>query len=97
MLAGCGTVGLFGTYEAPESEDVAAAPWPRLVDVPEAPPPGTHGPAVPDPAEGRRILEELGLRADLAGAEAARLSAPLLSEAERARLAAASEARRTRR
>jgi len=85
-LGGCGTVELFGTYEAPESADVAAAPYPRLVDVPSAPPAGQFNADVPDPAEGTRTLEELGLAASLAEEHAARLSPGPISPEERAAL-----------
>lgn len=76
-----------GAYEIAESPAVAAAPWPKLVDVPVPPPPGTFTAAVPDPAEGEAIA--VGLRA-----EAARLrqrmdalAGPVLTAEERARLA----------
>lgn len=73
-LAGCGTVELFGEYEIPESADVAAAPWPRLVDVPDAPPHGEYTEAVPDPAIGVVAQAELGVAADAAGSRATALA-----------------------
>ena len=93
-LGGCGTVELFGKYDLPESPEVAAAPWPRLVDTPEAPPVGVYSPAVPDPAEGALAQTDLGAAASSANARAARLSAPVIGEAERAAMLAA--ARRAR-
>lgn len=75
-VAGCGTAELFGEHGLPESPDVAAAPWPRLVDVPEAPPVGIYTADVPDPAEGARTQVELAAAATAAGARAAELAGP---------------------
>lgn len=88
-LAGCGTVELFGKYDLPESPEVAAAPWPRLVDVPPAPPAGDYTAAVPDPAEGALAQTDLGAAAAGANARAAALSQPVIGEAERAAMLAA--------
>lgn len=82
----CGTVGLFGNYDLPESEDVATAPWPRLADVPDAPPPGSYSDEVPDPAEGVAILTDLGAIAQTAEQRAAELAAPVISAQDRRRL-----------
>lgn len=82
-LAGCGTVGLFGTYDVPESEGVAEAPYPRLVDVPEAPASGEFGPGVPDPAVGVATQADLAAAAAEQNARAARVSQPVLTEADR--------------
>ncbi len=85
-LAGCGSARLFTDHGMPESPEVAAAPWPRLVDTPEAPPAGTYTADVPDPARGVATLVELG-EAARAGAERAEaLSEPALTEADRRRL-----------
>jgi hypothetical protein len=54
-LAGCGGPKLFTAHPVPESPQVADAPWPRLVDTPEAPAKGTFGAGVPDPAVGERL------------------------------------------
>ena len=93
-LGGCGTVELFGKYDLPESPEVAAAPWPRLVDTPPAPPVGVYSPAVPDPAEGVVAQSDLGVAAAGANARATALSGPVIGEAERAAMLAA--ARRVR-
>lgn len=93
-LAGCGTVDLFGEYDIPESPDVAAAPWPELVDIPEAPPVGTYTQDVPDPAIGVAAQADLGHAATAANSRAAALSGPVISEAERA--AMLSRARKAR-
>ena len=93
-LAGCGTVELFGKYDLPESPEVAAAPWPRLVDTPPAPPVGVYTAAVPDPAEGVLAQRDLAAAAAGANARAAELSAPVIGDAERAAMLAA--ARRAR-
>ncbi|MEM8699554.1 MAG: hypothetical protein AAGF44_10310, partial [Pseudomonadota bacterium] len=79
-LSGCGTAGLFSSYDLPEGEGVAEAPWPRLIDVPEATPPGTYSEDIPDPAIG--IAAESSLRSAAAdGARrAAQLTSPVLSD-----------------
>ncbi|MEM9096953.1 MAG: hypothetical protein AAGC79_00395 [Pseudomonadota bacterium] len=86
MLANCGTVGLFGTYDVPESPEVADAEWPRLVDVPEAPAVGEYSTDIPDPAIGTALISDLGSVAQDASTRAAGLSGPVLTEADRRRL-----------
>ena len=86
LLAGCGSAKLFNAHPVPESETAAAAPWPRLVDTPAAPPKGTYTAEVPDPAEGVATAAQLGLAAGDAATRAAALNAPVLTEAERRRL-----------
>ncbi|MEL6479249.1 MAG: hypothetical protein AAFR17_18120 [Pseudomonadota bacterium] len=86
LLTGCGTVGLFGSYDLPESEDVATAPWPRLVDVPEAPAPGTYTDAIPDPAQGIATEADLRAAATDAGDRADRVAGPVLSAEQRRRM-----------
>jgi len=89
-LAGCGSAKLFkGEFQEgaiPESTDVAAAPWPALVDTPQAPPRGEYGPGVPDPAQGTAVEVELTEAAREAEAKAAALAPPPLTEADKARL-----------
>ncbi|HSF96561.1 MAG TPA: hypothetical protein VLA52_16165 [Thermohalobaculum sp.] len=85
-VAGCGSKGLFKAQEFPESPEAAAAPWPRLVDTPAAPPKGQFGPGVPDPAEGTAAAVELTLAARDAAERAAALAPPPLTEAEKRRL-----------
>ena len=85
-LAGCGSAKLFTSHPVPESPGVGEAPWPRLVDTPEAPAKGTYGPGVPDPAVGIATTVELGLVARDAAARAEVLNQPVLTEAERRRL-----------
>ena len=86
MLANCGTVDLFGQYDLPESAEVSETEWPRLVDVPEAPPIGEYSDAAPDPAIGTALIVDLGSAASDASARAGALSAPVLSEADKRRL-----------
>ena len=86
LLAGCGTARLFTGTEMPESPEVAKAPWPKLVDTPDAPPPGTYTEAVPDPAIGVATVVELSEAARRAEARAEELAPPVLSEADRRRL-----------
>ncbi|MEM0942312.1 MAG: hypothetical protein AAGI70_00050 [Pseudomonadota bacterium] len=85
-LGGCGTVGLFGTYDLPESDDIDATPWPRLADVPDTPPQGSFSDEVPDPATGIALQTDLSAAANASQARAAALAAPVLTEAERRRL-----------
>lgn len=86
IIPGCGTLGLFGTYDVPEGPGVAEVPYPRLVDVPDAPPPGTYTAEVPDPAEGVAVTVDLTATAQAQNAEATSVGAPVLSETERRRL-----------
>ncbi|MEM7745465.1 MAG: hypothetical protein AAF409_17320 [Pseudomonadota bacterium] len=85
-LAGCGTVELFGRYDLPEKPGTAEAPWPRLVDVPSAPPVGTYTAAVPDPAEGVAAQQDLSVQAIVADIRRRDAQEPVISDAERARL-----------
>ena len=85
-LAGCSSAKLFDSQTIPESPAIAEAPWPRLVDTPEAPAKGSYGPGVPDPAAGAAVTLELGLVARAAAGRAEVLNRPVLSEAERRRL-----------
>ncbi len=85
-LTGCDSAKLFDAHTIPESPGVAEAPWPRLVDTPEAPAKGTYGPGVPDPAVGIATTVELGLAARDAAERAETLAEPVLTEAERRRL-----------
>ncbi|MEM6973586.1 MAG: hypothetical protein AAF577_12355 [Pseudomonadota bacterium] len=85
-ISSCGSTELFGRYDLPESPGVASAPYPRLVDVPAAPPPGQTSASVPNPAEGQAVIDGL---APVTAAQARRadaLSAPVLTEEERRRL-----------
>ncbi|MBY8976281.1 hypothetical protein KHP62_10710 [Rhodobacteraceae bacterium NNCM2] len=81
-VCACGTIELFGTYDAPESAEVAATPWPRLVDVPEAPEVGTYTDAVPDPAQGVALQADLDSVAGDAALRAEKLGQPVLDEAD---------------
>lgn len=87
-LAGCGSIALFGEYDIPESSEVAAAPWPRLVDVPEALPRGSYGPSAPDPAIGTTTAAALMRAGAEAEPRAASLSEPVIDPALRARMLA---------
>ena len=86
-LAGCDTVGLFRSYPTVEAEGVAAADWPRLVDVPPAPAKGAYSADVPDPAQGYALLTELGGLGGRAETRRTAAAAPVVSEDERARTA----------
>lgn len=83
LISACGTVELFGTYDVPERPETAEAPWPRLVDVPEAPPAGSYSATVPDPATGVALRLDLEAAAASQNAAARRLDGPVLTEADR--------------
>lgn len=85
-LAGCGSARLFTGIDVPELAGVAEAPWPRLVDTPQAPPVGSYTAEVPDPATGIATVVELGEAAREAAVQAEALAPPVLSEADRRRL-----------
>lgn len=74
-VAGCGQGDLFARFPDNESAQVAAAPYPRLVDGVVAL--KAAGPG-PDPAEGSAIVDSLTTEAALARAEAERLGAPVM-------------------
>ena len=83
LLAGCGTVEVFGKYDLPEDPSVESTPYPRLVDTPTAPAVGEYSAAVPDPERGAGVTRDLTTEAALASVRARELSAPILSDAER--------------
>ncbi|MEL6768102.1 MAG: hypothetical protein AAFP17_13050 [Pseudomonadota bacterium] len=85
-LPSCGTVALFGEYDVPERPETAEAPWPRLVDVPAAPPVGAYSATVPDPAQGVALQVELNAAVAEQNAAASALNEPVLSEADRRKL-----------
>jgi hypothetical protein len=85
-LSGCGTVGLFGEYDLPEDPAVEAAPWPRLVDTPTAPPVGEYTDAVPDPTRGEMVNRRLTAEAAVAAVRAGELAGPVIPEEEREEL-----------
>ena len=85
-LAGCASAGLFSTHPVPAPTGDVEAPWPRLVDTPEAPAKGSYGAGVPDPAAGVAATVDLGLAARDAAERAEALNEPVLTEAERRRL-----------
>lgn len=92
-LAGCDTYTLFTGNEIPESAEVGATPYPRLVSVPEAPPPGEFDQNVPDPAQGTAILVDLSATANAAARRAEILNDPVLTDAERLALLRAASRR----
>ncbi|MEM6933155.1 MAG: hypothetical protein AAF526_06140, partial [Pseudomonadota bacterium] len=83
---GCGTIGLFGTYDVEESAGVSESEWPLLVDVPDAPEVGSYSRAVPDPAIGIALESDLGQVTAAADERAQRLTAPVLTDEDRAEL-----------
>lgn len=89
-VSACGTGSdlLIGYDLPPETENVQGD-WPRLVDAPQAPPPGSYSAATPDPAQGQAILGALSADAAAAAAVAETLSGPVIppDEAERLRRA----------
>jgi len=91
LTGGCGSIALFGEYDVPESPEVASAPWPQLVDVPEAPPIGSYGPATPDPAIGLATETALMRASAEARPRAETLAQPVIDPATRARMLARAE------
>ncbi len=85
-LTGCGSAKPFSAHPVSESASAADAPWPLLVDTPDAPAKGTYGAGVPDPAVGVAATVQLGIAARDAAARAEALGEPVLTEAERRRL-----------
>jgi hypothetical protein len=77
-LGGCGTVELFGQYDLEEAPGTAEAPYPRLIDTPDAPPVGTYTEAVPDPATGGAILQSLTTEALVSDVRARQLAKPVI-------------------
>lgn len=75
-----------GGYDIPHGAEVNEADWPLLIDVPEAPSPGTFTEAAPDPRAGAAEAARLRAEARRLRARAEALSEPVLSPAERARL-----------
>lgn len=94
VVASCGTVELFGQYDLPEGAEVADAPYPRLIDVPQAPEQGSYTASVPDPVQGARTQADLSAEAVVAERAAEELSGPVISEAEKARLLARAKRKR---
>lgn len=92
VLAGCDTIGMFDKFDLPEGPEVATAPWPRLVDVPSAPPVGTYSEAVPDPAVGKRVVENLSVEAAVAKARAQPLDEPVIAPEKRSAMEARARA-----
>ncbi|MEO1494499.1 MAG: hypothetical protein AAFV19_20320 [Pseudomonadota bacterium] len=86
VLGACGTVELFGRYDLQEAPGTAEAPYPRLIDTPDAPPVGTYTKAVPDPAEGDQILEDLTTEALVSEVRARDLARPVIAADELAEM-----------
>ena len=88
-LGGCAGAEIgprLGGYDLPRGAVARSADWPRLIDMPEAPPPGTFTQAAPDPATGSAEQARLTAEARRLRARAETLAEPVLSPAERARL-----------
>lgn len=75
---------------------MAEAPYPKLVDTPSAPPPGTYTDAVPNPIRGIAARVDLMGEADEAAARAQLLQPEVITQAERDRLLQSVEAKRQR-
>ncbi|MEM9050334.1 MAG: hypothetical protein AAGC92_16655 [Pseudomonadota bacterium] len=89
LLAGCAgaTFGPdLGGYEIDRSERARTADWPRLIDIPDAPAPGTYTQTAPNPETGAVQQTVLRAEARRLRALAEALAEPVLTEAERRRL-----------
>lgn len=96
-LSACGSAQLFVGQTLEESPDVADAPYPRLVDTPEAPAIGTYTAAAPDPAQGAAVQLELSAQAVAATGRAEALEAELFDPDEDAAQGIDTEATQARR
>ena len=85
-LTGCSTASIFSEFDAEENPAIADTPWPRLVDVPQTPSPGTYTRSVPDPNNGERTQADLSVAAVAAEERAGELAAPVITEEEQAEL-----------
>ena len=65
-LVACSDADIFDRVAGPQSDNVAAADWPRLESVPAAPPLGIYTDATPDPALGDAAQIELTVAAETA-------------------------------
>ena len=77
MTAACGDPEIFDRVAAPESPDVAEAPYPKLADTPPSPPQGVYTAAAPDPANGDATLIELATEASAAESRRNQLAGPV--------------------
>lgn len=89
LVAGCGGSPAFAPDIAalPVDRAAAAAPWPRLVDMPDIAAPAPRDP--PDPETGAAVVEALRAEAARMRARAEALAAPVLTPADRRRLSPA--------
>ncbi|MEO1001078.1 MAG: hypothetical protein AAFW69_10850 [Pseudomonadota bacterium] len=85
-LAGCEAARTVGGYDIPISETALSEPYPELIEVPNAPPPGETGPGVPDPVTGAIVTADLSATAAANQARAAALAGPVIPPSVRARM-----------
>lgn len=85
-LSGCSTASIFSEFDTAENPAIADTPWPRLIDVPDTPTPGTYTRAIPDPNIGDRTQADLSVAAVAAEERAGELAAPVITEEEQADL-----------
>lgn len=77
LLVACGDSAIFDRVAAERSDAVASADWPRLVDVPAAPPQGVYTDAAPDPARGDAAQIDLAVAAETAERRREAVSGPV--------------------
>lgn len=65
-LVACGDPEIFDRIGGPSDPNVAKTSWPKLAEIPEAPPLGVYSPAIPDPAIGEATQIELAVEAEIA-------------------------------
>ncbi|MEM8752572.1 MAG: hypothetical protein AAGF90_06320 [Pseudomonadota bacterium] len=76
-LVACADVAVFDVVGPAENPETASAPWPKLADVPPAPPQGVFTPGTPDPAAGEAVQIELAAEAENAEARRKAVEGPV--------------------
>lgn len=76
-LVACAEAEIFDRVGPPSDPAVANADWPRLADVPAAPPQGVYTDAAPDPATGAEVQVDLAVEAAEAERRRAAVAGPV--------------------
>lgn len=77
LLVACGDRAIFDRVAPERSAAAATADWPRLADVPAAPPDGVFTPGSPDPAKGEAVQIDLAVAAENAERRRQAVSGPV--------------------
>lgn len=76
-LVACGDPDIFARVAPPATDEKRAAVWPKLAEIPPAPPKGVFTAAAPDPATGDAIQIDLAVAAEEAASRNVALSGPV--------------------